>query len=186
MSIMIVNDLTKSSANVKIQQPIKNEEGIDMKTVAFLHIIGLMAGNLLLLATTPMPDTLDGPLPLIAIFIIAALSGLAGTIIGWATKGSECLMLQSREAIGNFFLSVTMSPTSCWLITCIPGSKMQMSLLLVVPVSALWGIGGGLLLKKIGPKILDAAARRVDKELNAFIDDDTNPTKNPTSDTDKR
>lgn len=139
------------------------------------QLLFMMIGNFLLLGSTPMPDTFDGPLSVIAVFIISAISGFAGTIIGLSTFGSDSAKELGRQAVSNFLLAVTMSPTTCYVATLF-SDKITMNLFLVVPIAAIWGIGGGLFLKKNGPKIMDRISNKFQKSVDSALGDDTQPS----------
>lgn len=161
-----------------------------MKILLIAHTIVMFSFNMLLVVDPALPDTFDGPLSTIHIFIVAALSGLAGSWVSLATFGlgdgvekpgdegdSDAIKKFARQGLTNFLLSVIGGPSSCYALY--KWADVPMNLFVVVPVAAAWGIGGALLLKKLGPRLLNIVSNRVERRVNHILyDDDTFPPSN--------
>lgn len=117
-------------------------------------ISALIAGNAVMIAETHM--SWDGQLTFIQMFMVSAMSGFMGVLVSVATFGSDSPKDIARQAVSNFGMSVVFSPLTAILIS--KGSGLQVNIVLMVPIAALWGIGGIFLLKKVGPGLLDRAA----------------------------
>jgi hypothetical protein len=144
-----------------------------MKIMAISTLIAMFCGNGALLAQFGVPETLDAPLPVFSMFIIAAMSGLAGTWINIAAFGADHLDAEKMARAGsvNFLLSSFLTPSVCWLIVMTSPLKIAICLALEIPVGLAIGIGGGYVLQKYGKKSIDKVAGKYFGDKNDSEDD---------------